>query len=161
LSTDSDKEGTPSPCAHSDRKVKETRDRTKASAVVKGAFRVSALLAPLVDLSVVLVELLVVVGVGTVIALDCALSRKTTERLGPGAVNEHPFVEQPVRFVFGTAQLGLSVVLPSVTPGPHVSPPQEIFVVSDGVAAARNLTTALPDAENTDEGSANSVDVFP
>jgi hypothetical protein len=36
-------------------------------------------------------------------------------RLGPGAVNVHPFAEQPVKFWFGAAQLGLIVVLPSVT----------------------------------------------
>jgi len=82
-------------------------------------------------------------------------------RLGPGAVNEHPLVEQPVRFWFGVAQLGLMVVLPSVTWGPdHDSPPQEMFVSSSGVAAARNLTRAVPELENTDEGSANSCDEF-
>jgi hypothetical protein len=55
-------------------------------------------------LSVGVVELSpVVVGVCVVTTVFWVSSRKTMARLGPGAVNIHPLLEQPVRFTLGVA----------------------------------------------------------
>jgi hypothetical protein len=121
----------PTTLDHNEKKVRVTSDSTTPNAVVNGAFSPSAPPAPLafglpVPDGFADEPELVFDGVGVVMtaAEYCASSRKTMERLGPGAVNVHPFAEQPVRFWFGVAQLGFWVLLPSVTSGPdQVSPP--------------------------------------
>lgn len=141
---------------------KQTAMASKALiTVASGAFHAIAPPCPLGPGSgeVLLLLGLLVLVVGGAMVVNWALSKKTTETLVPGAVNEQP-LEQLVSCLLGVAQLGLAGVFPSVTPGPQVSPPQEIAEVSSGVAAARNLTRAVEEVK-TDEGSEKSVGVVP